>query len=301
MLDNFSEYGYLGVFLALVGAGLGFPIPEELPVLTAGVLCGHADTLEPGQTELPPNRLKWWIMLPVCIIGIVICDGFLYGIGRLWGARLLRLSWVQRNVVTPEKRVHIERNIHERGLMILLGARLVPGIRSPIFVISGMLRMPLGRFLLADGLYAIPGVSVLFWLAYFLTDHMLQVFHNMQHAIDRYKPLVIVSVLSAIAGALFQKYVLTRRVSLGDPVEVPKLIAKPAEVVVHAVEKAVEKVGHVGHLFHHDKPAELHPPSETGENLPEPSGNGGAGSAPVAGTPSADTCPPVTCDAERDK
>jgi membrane protein DedA with SNARE-associated domain len=206
-------------------------------------------------------------MLPVVIAGVVISDGLLYGIGRIWGTRFLDIAWVQRNLVTPEKRVKIEKNLRERGIMILLGARLVPGVRSPIFIVAGSLRVPLGRFLLADGLYAIPGVNLLFWLAYGLTDQMLVIYNSMHAVIDRYKPLVVVSVLSAVVGALFQKYVLDRKVSTGDPPEVPKIISKPAEVVAHAVGAAV---GTVGHLFHHDKPAD-----HTQTPAPaEPSANG---------------------------
>jgi len=229
MLQNFSEYGYLGVFLALIASGFGFPMPEELPIITAGILVGHEDT-----------TLRWWIMLPVCILGVVISDGVLYGIGRLWGTRLLENKWVQRNIVSPENRAEIEKNLHDRGIAVLLGARLLPGIRTPIFIMAGILRVPLTRFLLADGLYAIPGVNLLFWLAYLLTDQVLVIFNK----INEYKPLVVVSLLSAVAGALFQKYVLSRHVSTGKPPEVPKIISKPAEVVAHAVSAAVEKVTH---------------------------------------------------------
>jgi hypothetical protein len=123
---------------------------------------------------------------------------------------------------------------------VLLGARLLPGIRTPIFIMAGVLRVPFTRFLLADGLYAIPGVNLLFWLAYMLTDQVLEIFK----VINAYKPLVIVSVLSAVAGAMFQKYVLNRHVSTGKAPEVPKIISKPAEVVVHAVGAAVEAVTH---------------------------------------------------------
>ena len=229
MLQNFSEYGYHGVFLALIASGFGFPMPEELPVITAGILVGHEDT-----------TLRWWIMLPVCILGVVIGDGCLYGIGRIWGTRLLENKWVQRNIVPPDKRAEIEKNLHDRGIAVLLGARLLPGIRTPIFIMAGILRVPFTRFLLADGLYAIPGVNLLFWLAYMLTDQVLEIFNK----INAYKPLVVVSLLSAVAGALFQKYVLNRHVSTGKPPEVPKIIAKPAEVVAHAVGAAVEKVTH---------------------------------------------------------
>src|SRR6266542_4200527 len=99
MLSHFDQYGYLGIFLALLASGLGFPIPEELPVITAGILVGHEDT-----------QLKWYIMLPVVIAGVVIGDGFLYAMGRFWATWLLSRRWVQHRVLTPEKLAKIEKN-----------------------------------------------------------------------------------------------------------------------------------------------------------------------------------------------
>lgn len=243
MLDHIDDFGYIGIFVALLLAGCGLPIPEELPVILAGVMVGHDET-----------ALKWYVMLPVVIAGVVIGDGILYGLGRYWGERLLTIGWVQRHLVPPHKRAEIEKNFHDRGIMVLLFVRLLPGIRTPVFVMAGVLRVPLGRFLLADGLYAIPGVNVLFWLSYALTDQMLVVFKQ----IDQYRPLVMVALLSAVAGALFQKYVLTTKVSTGEPPHVPPIIAKPAEAVVHAVEKAVEAVAHVAH--HKPDPPPAEPP-----------------------------------------
>jgi len=234
MLDHFDDYGYQGIFLALLASGMGVPIPEELPVITAGILVGHEDT-----------QLKWYIMLPVVIAGVVIGDGVLYAMGRWWGAWLISRQWVQRRVLSPENRAQIEKNFHDRGIMVLLGARLLPGIRTPIFLMAGVLRVPLGRFLIADGLYAIPGVNLLFWLAYILTDQVLEIFNK----INAYRPLVVVAILSAIAGALVQKYVISRKVSTGEPP--PAIINKPAEALTHAVEKAAEVVGHMAHVGHH--------------------------------------------------
>src|SRR5947209_2395621 len=42
VLNKAALFTYLGIFCSLIGAGLGIPIPEELPILTAGVLVGHA-------------------------------------------------------------------------------------------------------------------------------------------------------------------------------------------------------------------------------------------------------------------
>jgi membrane protein DedA with SNARE-associated domain len=271
MLQHFDEYGYQGIFLALLASGFGFPIPEELPVLTAGILVGHEDT-----------ALKWYIMLPVVIAGVVIGDGILYAMGRIWGTRILNLKWVQRRLITPEKRLQIEKNFHDRGIAVLLGARLLPGIRTPIFIMAGVLRVPLGRFLLADGLYAIPGVNLLFWLSYLLTDQALEIFKR----VNEYRPLIVVAILSGIAGALIQKYVFTRKVSTGEPPHVPPYIAKPAGAVVHAVERAAEAVVNVAR-HHPDKSSE----SQIGlVKQPEPSVNG---AAPVpAGSEQAKTTSP---------
>ena len=243
MLDQFDQYGYQGIFLALLASGMGLPIPEELPVITAGILVGHEDT-----------QLKWYIMLPVVMAGVVIGDGVLYAMGRFWGTWLLSRQWIQRRVLPPEKRAQIEKNFHDRGIMVLLGARLLPGIRTPIFLMAGVLRVPLTRFLIADGLYAIPGVNILFWVAYVLTDQVLEIFNK----INAYRPLVMVAVLSAVAGALVQKYVLSRKVSTGEPP--PAIINKPAEVLTHAVEKAAEVVGHMAHVGHQSEHKPETPP-----------------------------------------
>jgi membrane protein DedA with SNARE-associated domain len=266
MFDWFLKYGYFGIFAALICAGFGLPIPEELPVLTAGGLCAHADTLKPGQEALDPNRLRWFIMLPVCIIGVVLGDGVLYTIGRIWGPTLLANAWVQRKLVPPEKRASIEKNFHDRGVLILLTARVTPGIRSPIFIMAGVLRVPVARFLLADGLYAVPGVTTLFFLAYFLTDQVMEVFHK----IDQYKPLLIAIVLSVVAGGFLYRFITSRRVTTGAPSEVP-LINKPIEMVTeaathavektvnvatHAVEKTIEAVTHHHRATPSEKPAE---------------------------------------------
>jgi membrane protein DedA with SNARE-associated domain len=247
MLEHFNEYGYQGVFIALLAAGFGFPIPEELPVITAGILVGHEDT-----------TLKWYIMLPVVMAGVVLGDAVLYAIGRIWGHKLLDMPWVQRNFVPPDKRHEIEKNIADKGIMVLLGARLLPGIRTPIFIMAGVLRVPVGRFLFADLIYAIPLVNVLFWLSYMLTDQMLVLFNK----VNEYRNIVVVAILSGIAGALIQKYIIGRHVSTGEAPHVPTIIAKPAGAVAHAIESAVEKV--TGRHHHMEKE-----PGEKEDRRPE--------------------------------
>jgi membrane protein DedA with SNARE-associated domain len=66
------SWGYLGIFLGIILTGTGFPMPEELPIVVGGALAGSGNALV-------------WLMLPVCIAGVVVGDGALYLIGRFGG------------------------------------------------------------------------------------------------------------------------------------------------------------------------------------------------------------------------
>ena len=81
-MDNLSTilWACFTAFAALVAAGFGAPIPEELPTVGAGVWVGS----NPDLGELR------WLILPVCFSGVLISDVMLYGIGRWWGPRFGR-------------------------------------------------------------------------------------------------------------------------------------------------------------------------------------------------------------------
>jgi len=280
MFDGVAISKYFGVSATIILSGFGAPIPEEIPVVTAGAMVGHdAQAAVPDLlngaigggyalfiTPQPAAAIRWWIMLPLIIVSVVVGDLALFMIGRIWGSRLLRSSWVQRRILPPDKQAKIEENFHRNGIMILLGARLTPGIRTPVFLMAGILRMPIQRFLLADTLYAIPGVNLLFWLSYWFTDQFVEAVE----AVDRHRPMVVLAVLSAIIGVLLWKFATSRRLSTGDVRDIPTLV-KPVGVVTHAIEQTIEKgmaktmdaTNVVIHKVTHPRASE--PPSESGK------------------------------------
>lgn len=271
MPDAATLWKYASVFAALIAAGLGVPIPEEIPVAAGGAMVGHgssradpeapawavgtlglplpeaagpaaaaaqADIARQNAIPLPPHPV-WWVMLPVCIVGVVLSDTVLYAIGRHGGGRLLEHHWVQRHLVKPDKRAKIERNFQKYGVKILLGARMLPGIRAPIFIMAGVMRLPVTRFVLADGLYALLGVNVLFWLGFWGGDAFADLVRAAEHRVQSVvRPLLVIGALAAVAAYLLRQY-LRRSVVTGDPKEVPvigaKIIAPP-----HHAPAAVE-------------------------------------------------------------
>jgi membrane protein DedA with SNARE-associated domain len=222
-----ADWGYLGVFLGIVATGIGFPMPEELPVVIGGVLAGGTGALAEGSV-----RIHWYFMLPVCIAGVIVGDLFLYLIGRLWGPRLLRYHWVKTKLLPPERLQKIEQNFQQYGVRILLFARLTPGIRAPIFFTAGLTRLSLARFVLADGIYAVPGVSLLFFLGYWFGEAMINL---IKEDVETVKHIVIIGVIGAVALYVLYRF-LRRPVITGHPKEMPQ--------VVRRVEQSLEKAAH---------------------------------------------------------
>ncbi len=240
MLELSDLWPYWSAFAGLLAAGMGFPIPEELPIVIAG-----------AWASLPATVAKYgelrWVILPVCIVGVVISDGILYAIGRNFGARLLQTRLFQR-FLPAAKREEIEKNFHDHGIKVLLFARFLPGIRSPIFIMAGVMKLPLRRFLLADGIYAIPGVSALFFLAWWFGDSFVDLIKSLEDGISStLKPLLILVLLVLVIGYLIYKF-LRHPVSTGDPKDVP--------LVEHATH--VPGIKQVTELIE-GKPAEMQP------------------------------------------
>jgi membrane protein DedA with SNARE-associated domain len=217
------DWGYLGIFVGLVLTGIGFPMPEELPVVIGGGLAaGHDD-------------IRWWIMLPVCIVGVIVSDTFLYSIGRMWGPRLLSHAWIKRRVFPPERLAKIEQNFDQYGVKLLLFARLTPGIRAPIFFTAGLTRLSFAKFLLADGLYAVPGVSLLFFLGYWFCESMIDFVKES----EKVKPIIVLVVVVAVAGYFLYRH-LRKPAVTGDPKEMPPLV----EQVTNTLNKVTSKIMH---------------------------------------------------------
>ena len=219
---------FLYIFLMLVAAGVGAPIPEELPVVWAGVWVGTRPTVLPGH----------FLILPLCIVGAVLCDAMLYGIGRWWGPRLLDKPFMKR-LMTPERRKEIEHNFHRHGIKVLLFTRMLPGIRSPVFIMAGVMRLPLPVFLLGDLIYAIPGISLLFFLAYWFGSSFQVLIERFEHdVVGKLKPILILALIAGVSIYFFFHFV-RKPVSTGDPKEVPC-----GEKVAAGMEK-VEKTLHL--------------------------------------------------------
>jgi membrane protein DedA with SNARE-associated domain len=147
--DTFYWIGSIFLWLFFTGLGLP-PVPEEAGILYAvGLSTLHSD-------------VPWWAAWPATSVGILCADMVLYGTGRLLGQRVFQYRWVNR-VLSPERRERLEDRFHKHGMKFLLMARLLPPLRTGVFLIAGSMRYPFTYFLLADAIYGLVGVGVIFF------------------------------------------------------------------------------------------------------------------------------------------
>jgi len=161
-LPNMSEFilthgSYLAIILVLVLTGTGLPIPEEVPIIAAGVLSAN-------------QQLVWWLALPACLFGALAGDCVMYWIGFHFGRNVVREHRYWAHFVTPEREAQIEHMLHVHGLKVFFLARFLVGLRSPVYLTAGIMRVPFRRFFLIDLVCATSVIGVFFGLSYYFGE-----------------------------------------------------------------------------------------------------------------------------------
>lgn len=193
MLQDFVEhFTYLGIFALLLLGGLGAPIPEEMPIVAAGILSHQ-------------GIARWWIALPICLVGILVGDLILYTIGRYWGERVL--NWrVVRRVLTRKRELTLKAAYRRHAVKTVIMMRHVTGIRAAAFLTAGIAHVPWRTFLLADAGAALVGVPLEFGLAYLFTSQIEGILADV-HQMQRWLGLVALFVLTlAILVGIWRRY-----------------------------------------------------------------------------------------------
>jgi membrane protein DedA with SNARE-associated domain len=154
ILDMLMEHGSYGVIvLLLILTGAGLPMPEEVPIVYAGVAASV-------------GKLNPWIALASCFVGALIGDSVLYGIGYQFGHSLAMKHPRLATFVHADREARVERWIEQHGLKVLFLARFMVFLRAPVYLAIGIMRMPVRRFLLVDTFCAAAVVGTVFGLSY---------------------------------------------------------------------------------------------------------------------------------------
>ena len=185
LIAFFTDYGYLAVFGILILCGFGLPIPEDITLVSGGVISG-LDLANPHT------------MCIVGLAGVLLGDSTMFLAGRIFGYRIQRIRTFRR-ILSPRRFSQIQRKFKKYGLSLLFVARFLPGLRSPIFLVAGMSRrISSHTFILMDGFAALISVPIWVYLGYFFADNLdllMEYVHDVQKLIYLILALLVIVVL----------------------------------------------------------------------------------------------------------
>jgi membrane protein DedA with SNARE-associated domain len=176
---------YLGFFLFIAATGCGLPIPEEAAIVVAGVLSSQ-------------DKLDWRIAFAVCLAGAVVGDSFMYAIGYRWGHGIFTSHPRFAKLFATENEQQFQRSVEAHALKVMLLARFLVGIRAPVYVMTGVVRLPFRRFLVYDIISASLVVGVVFGLSYVFGEHVTEWVKHVETRATIVVVLIAITVLSIL-------------------------------------------------------------------------------------------------------
>lgn len=157
LINSQGMIAYLLVFALLLASAFGFPMPEDLSLITGGIL-------------IHLQQANLWIMGVVCYSGILIGDLLIYRIGWIAGPRLFRRKGFRR-LVTSSRLKAIRHNIERRTFVTILIARHLFYLRTVTFLVCGAVRVSPPRFVVADAVAALVTTPLMLGLGYLFAEH----------------------------------------------------------------------------------------------------------------------------------
>ncbi len=188
---------------ALLLGGLGFPIPEDLALLTGGYLVWRGDA-----------RLEW--VIPVSLFGIIVGDCTLYFFGRAFGERITQHRFLS-HALTPARLARVRGYFARHGEKTLLVARLIAGARAFFFLAAGTMRMRFWRFLAFDAIGACVASAVWISIGVVFGAHIDRV----RHVITRVEHWALAILCVMIAAWIVHRLARHRVSGPPEPVVAP--------------------------------------------------------------------------------
>jgi membrane protein DedA with SNARE-associated domain len=132
----------VAIFVAFVISGIGLHLSEDFILVPAGIFA-YEQYVQTGSWE-------WFIQASVAAwLGIVAGDAGWIWICRHFGGKLL--GWKKfRRLIGPRTLLEFKYEMDRRGAWALLIARFIPGARTPMVTMSGLMQLPWWKILAVE-------------------------------------------------------------------------------------------------------------------------------------------------------
>lgn len=163
-IDFLIRHGHLIVFVWVLLAQAGLPLPAIPLLIAAGALCGG-------------GKLDLFAVTGLSVLASLLSDSVWFWIGRGHGRRVL--GFLCRVSLEPETCVRrTEGTFRRHGAFTLVLAKFVPGLATVAPPLAGMVGLGWPRFLLLDTLGALVWTLAFVGPGYLLRDRIEELAEN---------------------------------------------------------------------------------------------------------------------------
>ena len=165
-----SDATGLGLFVLLLVGGLGFPLPEDLTLLGAGVLARQ-------------HVLRLEHVIAVGLLGVVTADWVIYLLGRRYGGEIVAHPFLAR-LFGASRLEAVRHAVQTHGARAVFAARFMFGFRIATFFAAGTFRVPVVHFAFAEAAGSaifVPAMTTLGFLFSDRAEHLARNIGRAQH------------------------------------------------------------------------------------------------------------------------
>lgn len=139
------QHGAMAIFIAFILCGIGLHLSEDFILIPAGIAVVGAGGAAAGE-------VNWTLFTEFAVAawaGIVLGDIGWVWICRHFGTRLMGSRRVRR-FIGPRTLCEVKHQMDVRGAWALLAARFIPGARTPMITVSGLMHLAWWKILLVE-------------------------------------------------------------------------------------------------------------------------------------------------------
>lgn len=157
IVETVSQLGYPGIIILMFLESSFFPFPSEVVMIPAGYLAAK-------------GKMSLGMSIFCGILGSILGALFNYCLAIKWGRNLL-VKYGKYFFLSETSLAKAEKFFLHHGHISTFIGRLLPGIRQYISLPAGLLKMPVGIFIIFTGLGAGIWVTILVYIGFFFGNN----------------------------------------------------------------------------------------------------------------------------------
>lgn len=210
LVEFFQEYAYNPtavysfIILFMTASSFGLPIPEEMTLVSAGLvayMAMHPDKFPPPSPNAEGVNLT--LLSIICFLAVLGSDILIYFIGRLFGPKIVKSKFFNKQI-GPKNFDKINKIFMKYSHWACGLFRFTPGVRFPGHMTCGLMGVPLWKFIAIDGSAALISVPTQVLLVAFYGEVILA-------KIKEFKLILISLIGIAILFVLVRKFYFKAR------------------------------------------------------------------------------------------